>query len=231
MADAKVHRQAVSGETVLLWPVTQYVYNPNTLSFEPLANSAGTGQDVSVLNFPATQQVSAASLPLPSGASTESTLAAIKAKTDNLDVLLSTRTKPADVQSVSGPVTDAQLRAAAVPVAELPDDTAVYSPSASDSVAYEASRVVKGSAGTLYSITGHNSLAADQFIQVHNTTSLPADGAVPVVIFLAVAGRSFSYSADKFGKFFSTGITVCNSSTGPTKSIGAANCWFNVAFK
>lgn len=63
-----------------------------------------------------TQPVSAASLPLPSGASTEATLALIKAKTDNLDVLLSTRTKPADAQSVTGPLTDAQLRASAVPV-------------------------------------------------------------------------------------------------------------------
>ncbi len=45
--------------------------------------------------------VSAASLPLPTGASTEATLALIKAKTDNLDVALSTRTKPADTQIVS----------------------------------------------------------------------------------------------------------------------------------
>jgi hypothetical protein len=57
--------------------------------------NAGTG----------TLAVSAASLPLPSGASTEATLALIKAKTDNLDVLLSTRTKPADSQTVTGTVT------------------------------------------------------------------------------------------------------------------------------
>jgi hypothetical protein len=42
--------------------------------------------------------VSSASLPLPTGASTEATLALIKAKTDNIDVALSTRTKPADAQ-------------------------------------------------------------------------------------------------------------------------------------
>jgi hypothetical protein len=42
--------------------------------------------------------VSAAALPLPSGASTEATLALIKAKTDNIDVAVSTRTKPADQQ-------------------------------------------------------------------------------------------------------------------------------------
>lgn len=80
----------------------------------------------------ATQPVSAAALPLPSGASTEATLALIKAKTDNIDVALSTRTKPADAQhviidssasiAVTGPLTDTQLRASAVPVsaASLP---------------------------------------------------------------------------------------------------------------
>jgi len=55
-----------------------------------------------------TQPISAASLPLPSGAATEATLALIKAKTDNLDVALSTR-------AVTG-LTDTQLRASAVPI-------------------------------------------------------------------------------------------------------------------
>jgi hypothetical protein len=59
-------------------------------------------QPVSGTFWQATQPISAAALPLPAGASTEATLALIKAKTDNLDVLLSTRTKPADVQAVSG---------------------------------------------------------------------------------------------------------------------------------
>ena len=68
--------------------------------------------------------VSVASLPLPTDAATQTTLALIKAKTDNLDVALSTRTKPADAQHViidsmpadeSG-LTDVQLRAVAVPV-------------------------------------------------------------------------------------------------------------------
>jgi hypothetical protein len=78
-----------------------------------------------------TQPISVTSLPLPAGAAleagnlatlvakdfaTQTTLALIKAKTDNLDVTLSTRTKPADVQAVSGPLTDAQLRASLVPV-------------------------------------------------------------------------------------------------------------------
>lgn len=52
--------------------------------------------DLRVDGSAVTQPVSAASLPLPTGASTEATLALVKAKTDNLDVLLSTRLKSAD---------------------------------------------------------------------------------------------------------------------------------------
>jgi hypothetical protein len=64
-------------------------------------DGSGVVQPVSGAFFQATQPVSAAALPLPAGASSEATLALIKAKTDNLDVALSTRTKPADTQPVS----------------------------------------------------------------------------------------------------------------------------------
>jgi hypothetical protein len=67
-------------------------------NFPATQTIAGT---VAVSNFPAVQIVSATSWPLPTGASTEATLALIKAKTDNLDVALSTRTKPSDTQAVS----------------------------------------------------------------------------------------------------------------------------------
>ncbi len=118
-----------------------------------------------------------------------------------------------------------------VPTKETPDDTPEFSPINSDSIVYESSRLVKQSPGTIYSITGYNSLSSDQFIQIHNSTVIPADGSIPTVIFIAKALSNFSYSSDKFGRFFSTGVVVCNSSTGPIKTIGLSNCWFNCQFR
>jgi hypothetical protein len=95
------------------------------------------------------------------------------------------------------------------------------------STAYEASHVLKASAGTLYEVSFYNSSTSDQFYQLHNSATLPADTAVPVRIIKVPAGATGGFDFGLRGRPFSTGIVVCNSSTGPTKTIGAADSFFD----
>ena len=112
-----------------------------------------------------------------------------------------------------------------------PDATGTYAGTNATVTAYATNLVVKASAGTVYMLSGYNSLATAQFIQIHNATALPADASIPSVIFYVPGLSNFSFDFGVYGRFFSTGVVVCNSTTGPTKTIGAANCWFDAQFK
>ena len=95
--------------------------------------------------------------------------------------------------------------------------------------ALAASLVVKAVKGTLYGLTGHSNRSSTQFIQVHDAASLPANGAVPDIIFQVPATASFSLDFN-VGREFQVGIVISNSSTAATKTIGSADCWFDVQY-
>lgn len=96
--------------------------------------------------------------------------------------------------------------------------------------AYAASLLVKAAPGVLYSITGYNSKTSGQFIQIHDSANIPADATVPKIIFYVPPQSNFAFDTAPFGRAFTVGIVICNSSTGPTKTLGSADCWFDVQY-
>jgi hypothetical protein len=94
-----------------------------------------------------------------------------------------------------------------------------------NSAAYEASHILKASAGKLIGLFGYNSGPA-QFYQLHDSATLPADAAVPALTFTVPTLSNFSLDLPPTGLDFIHGIVVCNSSTGPTKTIGSGDSFF-----
>lgn len=118
---------------------------------------------------------------------------------------------------------------APLPVAQVP--TAAFAPSNATTTAYQSSLVIKPSAGILMGVSGYNAKTSAQFIQLHDSSTVPSDSAVPTGAPISVpASSNFSIDFGAAGRKFSTGIVVCNSSTGPTKTIGASDCFFDAQY-
>lgn len=87
--------------------------------------------------------------------------------------------------------------------------------------------VVKASAGRLFKVVFTNGNAAVRYLQIFNAASLVADTAVPIISIPVPIGQTFTLDLTQFGHWFTTGIVICNSSTGATKTIGAADSYIN----
>lgn len=111
-------------------------------------------------------------------------------------------------------------------VQAFPPSTAQTSASA----AYENDRVIKAGAGTLVSLSVYNSKASAQFIQIHNVTSTPADGVAPIFVVTVPTVANYTINFPLSGLPCTTGIYVCNSSTGPTKTLGSDDCYFTAVY-
>lgn len=93
-----------------------------------------------------------------------------------------------------------------------------------------ASKVAATNRGLLYGFFGYND-GPEQFIQIHDAASLPANGAAPLLPSIKVPAKQwFSFDAGEFPIPFETGCVICNSSTVATKTIGSADCQFNVQY-
>lgn len=100
-----------------------------------------------------------------------------------------------------------------------------------NSTAYAASLIVSANTSILLFISGYNSLASAQFIQLHDSATVPANGAAPIAVITVPASSNFTIAIPTSGMLFKKGIVVANSTTGPTLTIGALNCYFTAVYK
>jgi len=134
--------------------------------------------------------------------------------------------KAPTLQRSNAPVLQRNLRKGGK---NMPGAYARYSTGA----AYENDVIIKASPGRLYSVIGESSKATAQWIQIHDSAVVPADGAVPLIRIRVVENSNFNFTCEwrELPVFCSKGIYICNSTTGPTKTLGNDDCLFYVIFK
>lgn len=113
----------------------------------------------------------------------------------------------------------------------VPDSTGEFALAHYDSKAYEKAAYAKTGAGVLFGFSGYTTLSSGQWIHIHDSAGVPNDGAIPKIILWVPAAGNFSADFGIYGRDFSLGLVICNSTTGPTKTAGAADTWFNTAHK
>jgi hypothetical protein len=105
---------------------------------------------------------------------------------------------------------------------ELPNNAA--SPALANSL------VVFVGSGRLLGISVSNTKGSSQFIQVFDATSLPADGAVPIISIDIATVSAKAIAFDPSGRWMTRGCFICNSSTQGSKTIGSADCLFDAQY-
>jgi len=82
----------------------------------------------------------------------------------------------------------------------------------------------------VYGFTVYNSWASARYLTVFDASTIPADTAVPLFSWALAAHAGVGFGYQPNGRQFQTGLVLCNSSTDATKTIGSADCFFDVQF-
>lgn len=113
----------------------------------------------------------------------------------------------------------------AATIEKLLGGVSTYSPTLFTNFGANATLNVKATAGNVYAIHCQNTNAAIRYIQLHNTATTPAGGAVPLITFAIPASSSVTITHDLLvasGVYFSTGIAFAFSTTLGTYTAGTA---------
>lgn len=90
--------------------------------------------------------------------------------------------------------------------------------------------IPKTGVGKLFGFTVTSTNVAAQFILMFDSNVLPAEGAVPIAAFNVAAASPVAGYFGTAGRAFVHGIVLCNSTTQGTKTLGAADCIFDVQY-
>lgn len=114
---------------------------------------------------------------------------------------------------------------AAHPIYTAPAPGVGNAPSNFKNAGANATLNVKAAAGNVFSLNCHNANAADRYIQLHDTATVPAGAAAPKFSFLVKAGGDTVIGTDYFtdeGCSFAAGIAFAFSTTRDTYTAGTA---------
>lgn len=84
--------------------------------------------------------------------------------------------------------------------------------------------------GRLCGFTATNTKGSAQFVQLFNASTVPATGAVPLLSKSMAASDAVGFDFSFFGRWFSIGLVLANSSTQSTLTPGSADCLFDVQY-
>jgi hypothetical protein len=90
--------------------------------------------------------------------------------------------------------------------------------------------VILAQPGVLFGVRGYSSRTSAQWIQLFNSATVPADTGVPIDIIRVGPNENFFLDLGIYGDDYPIGISWSNSSTGPTKTIGAADTWLDAGY-
>ena len=98
------------------------------------------------------------------------------------------------------------------------------------SLALQQQFLVTSGPARLFGFQVLSNKASSQFIQMFDSATAPASGAVPVCVFTVGATSNLAVSYPWPGRWFSRGIWLANSSTLATQTAGSADCYFDVQY-